>query len=63
VAGATQGRPILIDAAASGLGTSFPPPLEPVRETLKQSGLAGDAYQLNIHMAAIKRAVDKAQAS
>jgi aerobic carbon-monoxide dehydrogenase medium subunit len=63
VAGATQGRPILIDAAADGLGASFPPPLEPVREKLKQSGFVGDAYELNIHMAAIKRAVDKAQAA
>ena len=41
VAGATQGRPILIDAAAAGLGASFSPPLEPVREKLKHSGFAG----------------------
>ena len=62
VAGATRGQPILINGEAEGLGASFPPPLEPVREKLKQSGLVGDAYELNIHMAAIKRAIANAQA-
>jgi carbon-monoxide dehydrogenase medium subunit len=63
VAGATQGRPIVIDAATSGLDSSFPPPLEPLRRKLEQSGLAENVYELNIHMAAIKRAVEKARAS
>jgi carbon-monoxide dehydrogenase medium subunit len=62
VAGATQGQPIVIDAAASGVGRTFPPPLGPLREKLQQSGLA-DAYALNIHLAAIQRAVEKARAS
>jgi aerobic carbon-monoxide dehydrogenase medium subunit len=63
VAGATQGRPILVDAAAAGPGASFPPPLQPVREELKDSAFAEDAYELNIHMAAVERAVEKAQSS
>ncbi len=63
VAGATQGRPIVIDTAATRPAASFPPPLEPVREKLSESEFAADAYELNIHMAAITRAVEKAQAS
>ncbi|MBV9567481.1 MAG: FAD binding domain-containing protein [Hyphomicrobiales bacterium] len=63
VAGATQGQPILIDAEKEGIGKSFPPPLEPVREKLERSGLVGDAYELNIHMAAIRRAIANAQSS
>ena len=63
VAGATQGRPIVIDATTSGIDATFPPVLEPVCEKLKQSGLAADVYELNIHMAAITRAIAKAQAS
>ncbi len=63
VAGAMQGRPILIDAARAGFGASWPPAVEPMREHLCQAGFARDAYELNIHMAALRRAVDNAQAS
>jgi carbon-monoxide dehydrogenase medium subunit len=63
VAGAMQGRPILIDAAQAGFGASWPPAVEPMREHLCQAGFARDAYELNIHMAALRRAVENAQAS
>jgi aerobic carbon-monoxide dehydrogenase medium subunit len=63
VAGATQGRPILIDATEGGPGASWPPALEPLRDHLRQAGFAGDTYELNIHMAAIERAVENAPAS
>ena len=62
VAGATQGRPIIIDPATCAIDMNFPPPLGPVRKKLEQSGLAADVYELNIHMAAIARALDKAHA-
>ena len=61
--GAMQGRPILIDAAQAGFGASWPPAVEPMREHLCQAGFARDAYELNIHMAALRRAVENAQAS
>jgi carbon-monoxide dehydrogenase medium subunit len=60
VAGATQGRPILIeDAPADGALASDP---DALRERLRAAGFAGDAYELNIHAAALSRAIAKARA-
>ena len=60
VAGATQGRPILIaDAPADGALASDP---DALRERLRGAGFAGDAYEFNIHAAALSRAVAKALA-
>ncbi|MBV8769434.1 MAG: FAD binding domain-containing protein [Hyphomicrobiales bacterium] len=64
VAGAVQGQPIVIAAGNEGNpGASWPPPVETLREKLEQAGLGGDAYELNIHMAALERAIRNAQAS
>jgi carbon-monoxide dehydrogenase medium subunit len=63
VVGAIQGRPIIIDGPASGPGTSVAALLETARNELGRAGLAGDVYELNIHLAAIRRAVEKAKAS
>jgi aerobic carbon-monoxide dehydrogenase medium subunit len=62
VAGATQGRPILIDGAGSVLGTTWPPKLNEraLRDGLFQAGLSGSAYERNIHVVAIRRAIEKA---
>ncbi|SEE79276.1 carbon-monoxide dehydrogenase medium subunit [Rhizobiales bacterium GAS191] len=65
VAGATQGRPILIDAPRTGLADTWPPKLDGgvLRHSLRQAGLAGDGYELNIHAAAVRRAIAEAVAS
>ena len=65
VAGATQGRPILIEAAQGGFGASWPPNVDRVSlsEDLSRAGLVGDRYELNIHVAAIRKALDQAGAS
>jgi carbon-monoxide dehydrogenase medium subunit len=62
VAGATQGRPIVIPGAAlqGQAGSPMPDPLA-LREALRAAGLGGDAYELNIHAAALERAAAKAQ--
>ena len=57
VAGATQGRPIVIDAGAQGGGV---PDQKVLRQELERAGL-DDAYELNIHVAALGRAIAKAR--
>ncbi len=62
VAGATQGRPIIIEAGARSGSVGQPPPdALALREKLRGSGFAGDAYELNIHAAALGRAIAKAE--
>jgi carbon-monoxide dehydrogenase medium subunit len=59
VSGATQGRPILVDAGAQeGSQSRFDLPA--LREELRKAGFAGDTYELNIHAAALARALEKA---
>jgi carbon-monoxide dehydrogenase medium subunit len=63
VAGATQGSPILVDTAV--LASAWPPKADAalLKESLRRSGFAGDAYELNIHAAALGRAIAKAAAA
>jgi aerobic carbon-monoxide dehydrogenase medium subunit len=62
VAGATRGRPILIDGTRAGLAAAWPPKLDgrALRENLCQAGFVGDDYELNIQVAAMSRALEKA---
>ncbi len=63
VAGATQGRPIVIDASGTGPGAAFPSATDApaLREKLRLAGFTGDSYELNIHAAALGRALNRAQ--
>jgi carbon-monoxide dehydrogenase medium subunit len=63
VAGATQGRPIVIDASGTGSGAGFPSATDAraLREELRLAGFTGDSYELNVHAAALGRAVERAQ--
>jgi carbon-monoxide dehydrogenase medium subunit len=58
VAGATHGRPIVIDASAEGNAGALDPPA--LRQELRLAGI-DDAYELNIHVAALGRAIAKAR--
>jgi carbon-monoxide dehydrogenase medium subunit len=64
VAGATKGRPILIDAAQPGIGASPSPNFDRMNlsKDLSRAGLVGDRYELNIHVAAIGEALYQAGA-
>jgi aerobic carbon-monoxide dehydrogenase medium subunit len=64
VAGATQGRPILIEADRANVTASWPPNFDrmSLSEDLSRAGLAGDRYELNIHVAAMRKALDQAGA-
>ena len=59
VASSARGRPIVIDAAKAGIamGRGTQPTDAAVREAFMQAGGSGDAYDTNIHVAALQRAI------
>lgn len=59
VAGATSNRPVVVELPASKL----PATLESTRQLLAANGLSGDHYEMNIHAAAVKRALEEALAA
>ena len=56
VAGATTGRPIVIETAASELPTD-------IAVHLRSAGLDADTYEMNVHTAAVRRAIEEATAA
>jgi carbon-monoxide dehydrogenase medium subunit len=60
VAGATEGKPVIVQEQ-TGVRRSMSPDM--MRELLKGAGFAGDGYALNLHAAALERAYGEACAS
>src|SRR5262245_5370202 len=65
VASTSTGKPIMIEGAAVGidLGRSAAPTEAALRNALVTSGFEGDAYDVTLHAAALKRAIAGALAS
>jgi carbon-monoxide dehydrogenase medium subunit len=68
VAGATGGRPIVLAAAdvahepSEGLPAAKLFDMARAKESLRRAGLGDDAYELNIHAVALRRALEQAAA-
>jgi carbon-monoxide dehydrogenase medium subunit len=62
VAGATAGRPAVIELPAADL-LDRPPTSGDIAGMLAAAGLQGDAYETSIHVAAVRRALAEALAS
>jgi aerobic carbon-monoxide dehydrogenase medium subunit len=60
VAGATTGKPLVLPTPAELRTKTMA--VEDAQALLKQAGFAGDAYDLKLHAAALKRACDQAYA-
>ena len=67
VVGATDSAPIVLDDAAALFGGDLAPPLQPrfdrtaALRLLRDTGLGGNAYSLQIHVVALERAVRQMQ--
>lgn len=61
VAGATSSRPVVIEQSAREL-SSVAPALDDVKAMLSAAGLEADHYEMNIHVAAARRAFQEALA-
>ena len=62
VAGATTSRPIVIDVPASD-GLMRKPGSGDIATRLRGAGLSGDDYEMKIHAAAVRRAIEEATAA
>lgn len=61
VAGATTGRPAVVEIPAGDV-LEAPPPRADIEMMLKAAGLGGDGYELAVHVAAVQRALVEAMA-
>ena len=52
----TAGRPIVLEGAAAGLD----PDAAGLKQRLAQAQFAGDTYAINVHVAALQRAIREA---
>ncbi len=62
VAGATSGRPAVIEVPAAEV-LARPPGRQDVIAMLRAAGLEGDEYEMSIHAAAVRRAIGEAIAA
>ena len=60
VAGATHSRPVVIDLAAGDVADGMTP--DDIAARLTAAGLDANAYELKIHTAAVRRAIEEAVA-
>lgn len=59
VASTEAGRPIVLEGAAADMSAD----LASLKQRLKQAGLHGDTYEINVHAAALQRAIQEARAA